>query len=207
MSLLHQIAPSSGPVRGTLLFLHGLGDSLAGWRFLPEALSLDGLEVVLVQAPIPYGPGWSWYDFENPKRGRLDIAQSREAVLELLRLLGRPAGRTVLGGFSQGAVMSIEAGLRGSTTLAGILAVSGYVPLLEDYPAALSQPGARTPILATHGPWDSVLPLDMVRPQMEGLRAAGADLLFETYDKAHDLDLEEELPRMRTWIAERLELV
>lgn len=206
MTLVHQIAPISGPVQGTLLFLHGLGDSLAGWRFLPEALSLKGLEVILVQAPIPYGPGWSWYDFENPKRGRFDIAQSRESVLELLGHLDRPSERTILGGFSQGAVMSIESGLRGAASLAGILAISGYVPLLEDYPAAFSGAGRRTPVLATHGPWDSVLPLDMVRPQMEGLRAAGADLLFETYDKAHDLDLEEELPRIRTWIGDRLAL-
>lgn len=102
--------------------------------------------------------------------------------------------------------MSIEGGLRGPLALAGVLAISGYVPLLEDYPKAFSPTGAAVPVLATHGPWDSVLPLDMVRPQMEALAGAGANLVFETYDKAHDLDLEEELPRIRTWLEERLAL-
>lgn len=206
MTLVHHVVPCPGPVRGSLVFLHGLGDSPAGWSFLPAALTLPGLEIILVQAPIPYGPGWSWYDFENPRRGREDIGDSRRALLELLAHLDRPAGRTVLGGFSQGAVMSIEGGLRGPLALAGVLAISGYVPLLEDYPKAFSPTGAAVPVLATHGPWDSVLPLDMVRPQMEALAGAGANLVFETYDKAHDLDLEEELPRVRTWLEERLAL-
>lgn len=206
MTLVHHVATGPGPARGTLVFLHGLGDSLSGWSFLPAALELPGLEVVLVQAPMPYGPGWSWYDFENPRRARLDIGQSRSAVSELLAHLDRPSGSTVLGGFSQGAVMSLETGLRGNLPLAGILAISGYVPLLEDFPASLSPEGARIPALATHGPWDTVLPLEMVKPQMEGLRQAGADLSFETYDKAHDLDVEEELPRIRGWLSERLSL-
>lgn len=206
MTLVHHILPSSGPVQGTLVFLHGLGDSPAGWSFLPSALPLPGLEVILVQAPIPYGPGWSWYDFEHPSRGRLDIGDSRTAVSALLDHLGRPAEKTFLGGFSQGAVMSIETALRGARPLAGVLAISGYVPLLEDYPAALTTRGCAIPILATHGPWDQVLPLEMVRPQMESLRSSGADLRFETFDKAHDLDMEEELPRIQEWIREKFSL-
>lgn len=207
MTLAHHVLPCAGPVQGTLVFLHGLGDSPAGWSFLPAALALPGLEVVLVQAPISYGPGWSWYDFENPRRGRLDIGESRSAVAALLDLLDRPSEKTILGGFSQGAVMSIETALRGVRPLAGVLAISGYVPLLEDYPSALSDQGARIPILATHGPWDNVLPLDMVRPQMEAIQALGTGLVFETYDKAHDLDMEEELPRIRGWIRDGLSLV
>lgn len=206
MTLVHHVVPCVGPVQGTLVFLHGLGDSPAGWSFLPAALALPGLEVILVQAPIPYGPGWSWYDFENPRRGRLDIGQSRAALSELLDQLDKVPAKTVLGGFSQGAVMSIDTALRGSLPLAGVLAISGYVPLLEDFPASLSKAGESIPVLATHGPWDNVLPLDMVRPQMEGLRSLGAKLEFETFDKAHDLDLEEELPRIQGWIREKLSL-
>lgn len=206
MTLVHHILTSRGPVQGTIVFLHGLGDSPAGWSFLPAALSIPGLEIILVQAPIPYGPGWSWYDFENPGRGRLDIGDSRTAVSALLDHLQRPAEKTILGGFSQGAVMSIETALRGHLPLAGVLAISGYVPLLEDYPDALSKEGAAISILATHGPWDQVLPLEMVRPQMESLRSSGADLQFETFDKAHDLDMEEELPRIQGWIREKLSL-
>ena len=46
----------------------------------------------------------------------------------------------------------------------------------------------------------------MVRPQMEALRSLGANLAFETYDKAHDLDMEEELPRIQGWVREKLSL-
>jgi len=206
MTLVHHVIVPSTPVRGTLVFLHGLGDSLSGWSFLPDALDLPGLEIVLVQAPIPYGPGWSWYDFENPLRGREDIADSRRALEALLSELGRIPGATVLGGFSQGAVMSIDTALRGTRPLAGVLAISGYVPLLEDFPAAFGSAAPGIRVLATHGPWDTVLPLDRSRVQMQALAERGANLAFEVFDKAHDLDVEEELPRIRSWLVEQLGL-
>ena len=204
--LVHRRIASTEATQRTLVFLHGLGDSLAGWSFLPEALELPWLEVVLVQAPIAYGPGWSWYELDSSLRStgrtRLDIVANRAKVAVLLDHLGLDPARTILGGFSQGAVLSLETGLRSDKTLAGILPVSGYVPLLEDYPAGFGSAIDSQRILATHGHWDQVIPHALAQTQMQELAARGAPLVFESYDKAHDIDIHDELDRIRDWVSE-----
>lgn len=199
------VLPVTGSVRRTLLMMHGLGDSIRGWSFLPQMLRLPDLGFILVQAPIQYYGGWSWYDFENPARGAQDIRRSREMLGELIAHLALDPSRTILGGFSQGGVMALEYGLRSDAAWAGILSVSGYVPLLAEYPEAFGSAIARQRVLATHGPRDPVLPYEHVKPQLEELVRAGAPVVFETYDKAHDLDVDDELPRIRSWIAEGMQ--
>lgn len=205
-SLVHRIEPSRAERTGTLVFLHGLGDSPAGWDFLPDALELPGLEVVLVQAPIPYGPGWAWYDLDpslRPSAGTCaDIAESRGLLESLLVELGRPTQSVVLGGFSQGSVMALETGLRSELPLAGLLCISGYVPLIADYPAGFGHRAAQRRILCTHGSRDQVIPLDFAQSQVQALAAMGIGIEMETFDKPHGLDEEEELPRIREWLRE-----
>lgn len=201
--MLHHLRQPArtAPLR-TLIFCHGLGDSEQGWTFLQQALDLDWLEVVLVRAPEPYFGGYSWYDFENPQNVARDLEVSRAKLAELLEHLAIPSERLFLGGFSQGAVMTLEMTVRAQTPWAGSLAISGYVPLWREYPAAFGPALAGQRILATHGPWDTVLPLDMAQRQILHLKEHGAPLEFETFDKAHDLDMEEELPRLRRFLAE-----
>jgi len=204
-SLVHQTVPSTAARRGTLVFLHGLGDSLAGWSFLPQALELPWLEIVLVQAPIRYGPsGWAWYDLSQSLRPtsttRSDISSSRALLESFLGELGRPADSVVLGGFSQGSVMALDTGLRSSRSFAGLLCISGYVPLLEDFPAAFGALATTRRILCTHGRWDPVIPHEFSKSQSEALAALGIPIAMEDFDKAHDLDEEEELPRIRSWL-------
>jgi phospholipase/carboxylesterase len=204
--LTHRRLPVQGDAKATLVFMHGLGDSLAGWSFLPEALDLPWLEIVLVQAPVPYGPGWSWYELDPSLRStaktKSDIAARRAKIAELLAFLKLPPSRTILGGFSQGAVMALETGLRSDAAFAGILPVSGYIPLLEDYPAAFGKAVATQRILATHGQWDQVIPHALAEAQMTEIVKRGAPVAFETFDKAHDIDVHDELERIRAWISE-----
>jgi predicted esterase len=206
-SLVHHIVPASAARKGTLVFLHGLGDSLSGWSFLPQALGLPWLEVVLAQAPIRYGPaGWAWYDLNQslrPTAGtRSDISSSRALLESFLGELGRPTDSIVLGGFSQGSVMALDTGLRSALAFAGLLCISGYVPLLEDFPAAFGPFAMKRRILCTHGRWDPVIPHDFSKAQVEALSALGVPIAMEDFDKAHDLDEEEELPRIRSWLEE-----
>jgi phospholipase/carboxylesterase len=179
-----------------------LGDSEQGWTFFQQALGLPWLEVVLVRAPTPYFGGFSWYDFEDPSKVAQDLASSRQALGELLDHLAIPPERLILGGFSQGAVMSLEMTLRAAIPWAGTLAVSGYLPLWKDYPAAFGAGLPRQRILATHGPWDPVLPYETSRRHMHHLKEHGAPVVFETFDKGHDLDMGEELPRVRAFLSE-----
>lgn len=205
--LLHATIPATTERRGTLVFLHGLGDDMRGWSFLPDALRHPWLETILVQAPIPYGPGgWSWYELDPSlrptPRTETDIAESRSKVADFLRGLSLPGERLMLGGFSQGCVLTLETGLREDVPLAGMLCISGYVPLLDRYPAAFG-PLARTRrILSTHGHWDQVIPKGLAQEQMAALAGKGAPITLELYDKGHDLDLAEELPRIREWVEE-----
>lgn len=204
--LVHRRLPAKGEAKATLVFMHGLGDSLAGWSFLPEVLDLPWLEVVLVQAPLPYGPGWSWYELDASLRStaktRSDIATNRAKIAALLAHLRLAPARTIVGGFSQGAVMTLETGLRSDAPFAGLLPISGYIPLLDDYPAAFGKAVASQRILATHGHWDQVIPIALAQAHMEEIAKRGAPLSFETYDKAHDIDIHDEIERIRTWISE-----
>lgn len=204
--LTHRRMPVQGDTKATLVFMHGLGDSMAGWSFLPEILDLPWLEVVLVQAPIPYGPGWSWYELDQSLRStsktKSDIATNRAKVAQLLAHLSLDPPRTYLGGFSQGAVMALDTGLRSDLAFAGLLPISGYVPLLEEFPAGFGKAIAAQRVLATHGHWDQVIPHAFAESQMAELAKRGAPVVFESYDKAHDIDIHDEFDRIRAWMTE-----
>src|SRR5437667_10831463 len=114
--------------RCLLIMLHGLGDSMEGYRWVPEAIDFPWLNYLLVNAPDEYYGGYSWYDFAG------DIAPGVERssrllfqLLEAQETKGFPANQTILGGFSQGCLISLEVGLRYPRRLAGILGISGYV--------------------------------------------------------------------------------
>ena len=96
-----------------LIALHGLGDSTAGYRWMPSALRLPWLNYLLVNAPDEYYGGYSWYDYSgNPAPG---IERSRKVLFELLdaqRANGFATEDTVLFGFSQGCLMTLDVGFQ-----------------------------------------------------------------------------------------------
>ena len=99
--------------RRLMVLLHGLGDSMEGYRWMPETLQLPWMNYLLVNAPDGYYGGFSWYDFaSNPAPG---IKRSRELLFQMLdglREKGFPTSETILFGFSQGCLMTLEVGLR-----------------------------------------------------------------------------------------------
>jgi phospholipase/carboxylesterase len=111
-----------------MLMLHGLGDSVAGYLWLPEAMQLPWLNYLLVNAPDEYFGGYSWYDFEGDLApGVRRSAKLLSELLDAWRAKGFPSELTVLGGFSQGGLMAIEVGLRYPHRLAGVVSISGHV--------------------------------------------------------------------------------
>src|SRR5438132_2600526 len=97
--------------RRLMVVLHGLGDSLEGYRWLPEALGLPWMNYLLVNAPDEYYGGYSWFDFGGDIVP--GVVRSRKLLFELLdarRAAGFPTDQTTLGGFSQGCLMSIDVG-------------------------------------------------------------------------------------------------
>src|ERR1700733_13063433 len=106
--------------RRLMIMLHGLGDSIEGYRWFPDAMRLPWLNYLLVNAPDEYYGGYSWYDYAgDPAPG---VERSRRLLVELLDDLkgrGYAPDQITLGGFSQGCLMSIETGLRYPHRLAG----------------------------------------------------------------------------------------
>jgi phospholipase/carboxylesterase len=203
-------APRPGPEEKVLVMLHGLGDSLHGFTWMPGELRLENLSYLLVNAPDDYYGGFSWFDFsgggqymENAVPG---ILRSRKLLNELLRELvahGIKPGNIILAGFSQGCLMALDVGLRTDLVLGGICGVSGWLAFEEEYPAAFSSVARRQKILATHGKRDPLLPYAKVETQYAHLKALGLDLTFKGYDKDHTI-LPEELLDIRKWLLERL---
>ena len=184
-----------------LVMLHGLGDSIAGYRWMPEALDLPWLNYLLVNAPDQYFGGYSWYDFLG------DIApgveRSRKLLVELLEATDAQsysAEKIVLGGFSQGSLMSVEVGLRYPQRLAGIVGISGYVCNPEKLIAQLSPVAFKQRLLLTHGTLDPLIPFALVREQVNALKAAGLHIEWHEFVKPHTIAGELELEVIRDFI-------
>jgi phospholipase/carboxylesterase len=187
-----------------LIALHGLGDSMAGYRFLPGVLRVPALNVMLVNAPDGYYGGFSWYDFAgNPGPGVERSYGLMEQLLENCEREGFPPERTVLFGFSQGCLMSIETGLRYPKILAGIIGVSGYVHEPHRLVKLMSPVAKEQKFLLTHGTRDPLIPLQPVRAQVEELRRAGIQIEWHEFPKEHTV-IEPEIELFKRFIAERL---
>jgi phospholipase/carboxylesterase len=187
-----------------MIVLHGLGDSMEGYRWLPEALRLPWLNYLLVNAPDQYYGGFSWYDlYENSGTG---IERSRKLLFELLdstREKKFPSEQTMVFGFSQGCLLSLEIGARYPHRLAGIVGISGYAHEPEKLALELSPQAREQTFLMTHGTQDPLIPVDQVRRQIELLKRAGLKIQWHEFVKAHTIAGEQELAVIRDFVQER----
>lgn len=189
--------------RRLMIVLHGLGDSVAGYRWMPPAMQLPWLNYLLADAPDPYYGGFAWYDLNNPGPG---IERSRKMLFQLLDDLaakGFPADQIIFSGFSQGCLMSIEIGSRYPHKLAGIVGISGYVYDPERLVGELSPVAVKEHFLITHGTQDPLIPIAKVRAQMEILKKAGLHIEWREFVKAHTIAGEDEISVIREFIRSR----
>jgi phospholipase/carboxylesterase len=181
-----------------------LGDSVEGYRWLPEAMKLPWMNYLLVNAPDEYYGGYSWYNFAGESGDIVPgVERSRELLFQLLdarRTAGFPTEQTTLGGFSQGCLMSLDVGLRYPHRLAGIVGVSGYVCEPEKLLKELSPVARQQRLLVTHGTKDTMVPFAESRAQIKLLEDAGLNLEFHSFDKAHTIAGEEELSVIRNFV-------
>src|SRR3989441_5186443 len=145
--------------RRLFVVMHGLGDSVAGYRWVPVMMRLPWLNYLLVNAPDPYFGGFAWYDFSGD--AGTGVERSRALLFELLdgqRKRGWPTEETMMFGFSQGCLMTIELGLRYPHRFAGLVGISGYVHEPERLIQELSPVALRQRFLITHGTEDPLIP-------------------------------------------------
>lgn len=185
--------------RRLMVMLHGLGDSAAGFRWLPEALGLPWMNHLLVNAPDPYYGGYAWYDFT----GEIGpgVRRSRKLLFELLdaqRAKGFPTEETVLAGFSQGCLMTIDVGRHYPQRFAGLVGISGYV--FEPKETEVSPMARQQRFLITHGYMDPIVPFAVTREQINILKGAGLNISWHEFQKAHNIAGEAELEVIRDFI-------
>jgi phospholipase/carboxylesterase len=184
-----------------MVVLHGLGDSMEGYRWLPPALGLPWLNCLLVNAPDPYFGGYAWYDFSGD--AGTGVERSRALLFELLdeqRRRGWPTGQTLLFGFSQGCLMTVEVGLRYPHVFAGLVGISGYVHQPERLLRELSPVARQQRFLITHGLDDPLIPFGPVREQVNLLKAEGIRVEWHEFTKTHTIAGEDELAVIRDFV-------
>jgi phospholipase/carboxylesterase len=192
---------------GLLILHHGRGTDEHDLLPLSDVLDPDRrLLVVTPRAPLvlPGSPGYHWY--RVPRVGYPDPESFRSAYRELAELhdelwerTGIEPARTILGGFSMGAVMSYSLGLGvGRPVPAGILAFSGFIPTVEGWEADLD--GRRgLPTFIAHGRRDAVIEVGLARAAAERLQAGGLQVSYHESDAAHHID-PRELTEAAAWV-------
>jgi len=200
--MLHaELIPAAEKSSRLMVMLHGLGDSMEGYRWFPGAMKLPWLNYLLVNAPDEYFGGCSWFDYpNNPAPG---ILRSRKLLFELLdnlRAKGFPAEQITLGGFSQGCLMAIDVGLRYPHRFAGLAGISGWVFEIDRLLKELSPVAEQQRLLVTHGRFDPIIPFDPVRGQVEKLKSAGIKTEWREFPKAHTIHGEAEISVIREFV-------
>ena len=206
----HVVREAGGAPAGALVLLHGRGADEHDLAPLLDVLDPERRLVALAPAgPLALPPGGRhWYlvrrvGFPDPPTFRDGLGRLAAFVDGWLAERGVPWERTVLGGFSQGAVMSYAVGLgRGRPSPGGVLAMSGFIPTVEGWePELATRRGL--PVAITHGRADPVIVVDFARAARERLDEAGLAVTYLETDGGHHLEPEvvEELVR---WVGARV---
>ena len=203
----------------SLIVLHGLGAD--GNDFVPiaEELRLDAVgpvRFVFPHAPVrpvTINGGMSmraWYDLLQAdlvrhedeaglRASRLDI----EALIARERERGVAASRIVLMGFSQGCAMTLLTGLRHADRLAGLVGLSGYLPLADTSAAERAAASVALPVFLAHGRGDTVIPLARATASRDALQALGCVVEWHEYPMAHSV-CPQEVADLNRWLLNAL---
>jgi phospholipase/carboxylesterase len=195
--MIHAERPDS---KRLMIVLHGLGDSMAGYAWVPDALRLPSLNYLLVNAPDWYYGGYSWYDYAgDAATGVRRSIKLLSGLLDQQRQLGFPTGETILSGFSQGCLMTLETGFRYPHRFAALIGLSGYVLDAQNLLREASSVAKEQRVLVTHGRQDPLIPFADVKKQMEQLQAGGLQIQWHEFNKPHTI-VEEEIALLRRFI-------
>lgn len=223
-ALLETVEHETGPSpRWTVLWLHGLGAD--GHDFAPIVPELvrrgwPALRFVFPHAPVrpvTINNGMrmrAWYDIRNFSAeelgggDRADSAGVLESVVQVEALVARegergvPPERIVLAGFSQGGAIALSAGLRRVQPLAGIVALSTYLPMAPQAAQFAQHAALRQPVFMAHGSADPVVPVRAGEHSAQVLRALGMALEWHAYPMAHAV-CAEEIRDLGDWLERR----
>jgi phospholipase/carboxylesterase len=200
----------------SVIVLHGLGAD--GNDFVPVAEQLDLDDVGPVRFVFPHAPiravtinggarMRAWYDvlgFDLVKREDEAGLRASQAEIELLlsreRARGIPGSRTVIAGFSQGGAVTLQAGLRHDQRLAGLAALSSYLPLAATTATERTAANNDVPIFFAHGRQDPMIAFARATASRDALVALGYPLEWHEYDMGHSV-CAEEIVHLNRWLS------
>ncbi len=193
-SLEHRVRPAASDPEGLLVLFHGRGADENDLYPLLDILDPERrLLGVTPRGPLSMPPGGAhWYavrrvGYPDPETFNSTYRRAGLWLDALAKETGIPLERTVLGGFSQGAVMSYALGLgAGRPRPAAIIALSGFIPTVEGFELDLSRP--LPPVAIGHGTIDSVISADFARRARRLLEQAGAGVLYRESPLPHAVD-------------------
>lgn len=199
----------------SVIWLHGLGAD--GNDFVPIVRELDLSGCPSIRFVFPHAPtmpvtinnGYvmrAWYDILGTDiTQREDETGLRKSQLLIEQLIARekargiPADRIILAGFSQGCAMTLQTGLRHPEKLAGLLCLSGYLPLHTVVSTERHAANHDTPIFLAHGRGDPVIPIDRAEKSRDILKAFGYKVEWHEYMMPHSV-CEEEISDTSAWL-------
>jgi len=200
----------------SVIWMHGLGAD--GSDFVPiagEIVLPFALRYVFPNAPsipISINNGYvmpAWYDISDAAIRREDEAGVRASQMRIEELIageksrGIAAGRIVLAGFSQGGAIALQTGLRHAEALAGVMALSTYVPLANTLAAEAHAANRELPVFMAHGSADPMIPLARARQSHDLLVGLGYAVEWHEYRMPHSV-CPEEVGDIGTWLAKVL---
>jgi len=199
----------------SIIWMHGLGAD--GNDFVPLVKELDlrgcpGIRFIFPSAgtmPVTINNGYvmrAWYDIlvsdlvrrEDESGLRASQAQI-EALIAREKARGIPANRIILAGFSQGCAMALQTGLRQPEKLAGLMCLSGYLPLADKTAAERTPASLDTPIFMAHGTADPVVQIPRAEQSRDLLTGLGYKVEWHAYRMQHSL-CQEEIDDIGAWL-------
>jgi phospholipase/carboxylesterase len=213
-----ELQTAAAPERA-VIWLHGLGAD--GWDFVPVVKELESLGAPAARYVFPHAPmmpvtindGFvmrAWYDIRTADLAQREdertIRASQQAVEALIGRevqSGVPRNRIVLAGFSQGAAIALQTGLRQAEPLAGLIALSGYLPLADRLAAERHAASAGVPVLMAHGSDDPVVPIARAIHSRDLLSSLGYAVDWREYPMPHAVGAEE-LEAIAAFLRQRL---
>ena len=191
-----QIETGPNP-QAAVIWLHGLGaDGHDFEPIVPELELEQPVRFVFPHAPIrpvTINQGMrmrAWYDILQLGGGPEDEAglrASQKLTEELIRAQGLPASRVVLAGFSQGGAIVLLTGLRYPERLAGVMALSTYLPLADTLAAERSAANRETPLFMAHGRYDDLIPMQRAQASREYLQKLGYAIEWHDFPMPHSV--------------------
>jgi phospholipase/carboxylesterase len=202
----------------SVIWMHGLGAD--GNDFVPIVEELDLTGTPAVRFIFPHAPmravtinnGYvmrAWYDVSfgdlEGKSRRADAVGVHESAEQIGALVEREIGRGIsnknilLAGFSQGGAIALHTGLRYPKALAGIMALSTYLPLADELPREAAAENKSVPIFIAHGVFDPVVPLAMGAGSMTILMGLGYAVDWRQYPMQHSV-CPQEIDDIGTWL-------